>query len=210
MPKIVDHDLRRAELLEASLGLVAEEGIEAATMRRLARAAQCTTGAVTYYFEGRDALLVAMLRHAHQRAGARMVKAASSSSDPRARLRSVVREALPLDRERLLEWRVWLAFWGAAAGNPALGEEHAGRYDEWRALLEALAREALGDGDVTRFVETLIAIVDGYGVQIALCRGLKSGRARGLIQALDGSLENHFAQFGVESTLSSPPSRTVA
>ena len=78
MPRLVDHDARKGELLDASLALVASEGIEAASLRRLARAADCTTGAITYYFEGRDALLVAMLRRAHQTTGARMLRSASS------------------------------------------------------------------------------------------------------------------------------------
>ncbi|MCA3701097.1 MAG: TetR family transcriptional regulator, partial [Brevundimonas sp.] len=47
MPRLVDHDARKRELLDASLALVASEGIEAATLRRLARAADCTTGAIT-------------------------------------------------------------------------------------------------------------------------------------------------------------------
>ncbi|MCA6289296.1 MAG: TetR family transcriptional regulator C-terminal domain-containing protein, partial [Phenylobacterium sp.] len=141
MPRLVDHDARKRELLDASLVLVASEGIEAATLRRLARAADCTTGAITYYFEGRDALLVAMLRRAHQTTGARMLRAAGRGASPRDRLWGVLMEALPLDPERLAEWRVWLAFWGAAAGNPALVEENLARYAEWRALLQTLVRD---------------------------------------------------------------------
>jgi AcrR family transcriptional regulator len=101
MPRLVDHDARKRELLDASLALVAAEGIEAATLRRLARAADCTTGAITYYFEGRDALLVAMLRRAHQTTGARMLRAAGRGASPRDRLWAVLMEALPLDPERL-------------------------------------------------------------------------------------------------------------
>lgn len=196
MPRLVDHDARKSELLDASLALVAAEGIEAATMRRLARAADCTTGAVTYYFEGRDALLVAMLRHAHQRAGARMLEAASRAASPRDRLWAVLLEALPFDEERLAEWRIWLAFWGAAAGNPALVEEHTARYAEWRALLEAMTREAItATTDVSRLVDALIGLVDGYGVQIALCKSVRSGRARSLRQAAERVLNTQLAML---------------
>lgn len=197
MPRLVDHDARKSELLEASLALVAAEGIEAATMRRLARAADCTTGAVTYYFEGRDALLVAMLRHAHQRAGARMLAAASRIAVPRDRLWAVLMEALPFDEERLAEWRIWLAFWGAAAGNPALAEEHTARYAEWRALLEAMTREAVASTkNVADLVDLLIGLVDGYGVQIALCRSMRSNRARSLRQSVERVLSAQLDQCG--------------
>ncbi|MGH3177968.1 MAG: TetR/AcrR family transcriptional regulator, partial [Streptosporangiaceae bacterium] len=51
MPKVVDHAARRAELVDAAWRVIAEEGLEAATMRRIAEAAGCTTGRVTHYFD---------------------------------------------------------------------------------------------------------------------------------------------------------------
>ena len=190
MPRLVDHDARKRELLDASLALVASEGIEAATLRRLARAADCTTGAITYYFEGRDALLVAMLRRAHQTTGARMLRAAGRGASPRDRLWAVLMEALPLDPERLAEWRVWLAFWGAAAGNPALVEENLARYAEWRALLETLVRDLAGtQADLPLRVDALMGLIDGFGLQIALSKGLQSEGAVALRQSAERVLK---------------------
>jgi AcrR family transcriptional regulator len=190
MPRLVDHDARKRELLDASLALVAAEGIEAATLRRLARAADCTTGAITYYFEGRDALLVAMLRRAHQTTGARMLRAAGRGASPRDRLWAVLMEALPLDPERLAEWRVWLAFWGAAAGNPALVEENLARYAEWRALLETLVRDlAETQADLPLRVDALMGLIDGFGLQIALSKGLQSEGAVALRQSAERVLK---------------------
>jgi len=190
MPRLVDHDARKRELLDASLALVAAEGIEAATLRRLARAADCTTGAITYYFEGRDALLVAMLRRAHQTTGARMLRAAGRGASPRDRLWAVLMEALPLDPERLAEWRVWLAFWGAAAGNPALVEENLARYAEWRALLQTLVRDLAGTkADLPLRVDALMGLIDGFGLQIALSKGLQSEGAVALRQSAERVLK---------------------
>jgi AcrR family transcriptional regulator len=186
----VDHDARKRELLDASLALVASEGIEAATLRRLARAADCTTGAITYYFEGRDALLVAMLRRAHKTTGARMLRAAGRGASPRDRLWAVLMEALPLDPERLAEWRVWLAFWGAAAGNPALVEENLARYAEWRALLQTLVRDlAETQAGLPLRVDALMGLIDGFGLQIALSKGLQSEGAVALRQSAERVLK---------------------
>jgi AcrR family transcriptional regulator len=190
MPRLVDHDARKRELLDASLALVASAGIEAATLRRLARAADCTTGAITYYFEGRDALLVAMLRRAHQTTGARMLRAAGRGASPRDRLWAVLMEALPLDPERLAEWRVWLAFWGAAAGNPALVEENLARYAEWRALLQTLVRDLAGTkADLPLRVDALMGLIDGFGLQIALSKGLQSEGAMAVRQSAERVLK---------------------
>ena len=43
MPKQVDHGARRRQLVEASWAVIAREGLEGATLRKVAAAANCTT-----------------------------------------------------------------------------------------------------------------------------------------------------------------------
>ena len=194
MPKIADHGERRSSLVDSGLDLLAREGLEAATMRRLAVAANCTTGMITHYFENREALLLAMLRHVHTAAGARMIKAVARASTPRTKLDAVLLESLPLDAARLVEWKVWLAFWGAVPSAPNLAIEHAQRYDEWRSLLLRLVHESGLHGEgANRTVTNLIAIVDGYGLQMTLTGSPKS-KVSALLQehcrrALEQSLD---------------------
>ena len=86
-------------------------------------------------------------------------------------LRAVLAEALPLDQERILEWRVWLAFWGSAATSTCLQAEQHQRYREWRGLLKRVLATAQQDGqlsagiDLDRLVDQIVALVDGFGLQ---------------------------------------------
>lgn len=166
MPKVVDPEEKRAALIAASRALVADGGVGAATLRRVASAAGCTTGTVTHWFADRQALLVASLRSAHRAAGTRMLARAAEAPDDRARLEAVVWESLPLDESRMQEWRVWLAFWTEALGNPALAVENARRYDEWRALLVALLGPLSPAPDAE--ASTCMALVDGLGLRLVL------------------------------------------
>ncbi|MCE2990579.1 MAG: TetR/AcrR family transcriptional regulator [Aquidulcibacter sp.] len=169
MPKIVDHGERRAEFIVASWGVIAQEGLNAATLRRVAAAAGVTTGALTHYFSDREALLVEALRAAHFAAGARMLRAAAKLDDERKRLIAVLEEALPLDKRRQQEWRVWLAFWGEAVGSATLLEENQQRINEWRDFVEMLAVPLVPLGHSTSVVAmSLIALVDGLGLRLAL------------------------------------------
>ena len=59
MPRIVDVDVRRAELTDATARVIARSGIEAATMREIAAEAGWTTGALTHYFADKRELLLA-------------------------------------------------------------------------------------------------------------------------------------------------------
>ena len=93
--------MRRADLVAASLDVIANDGLAGATLRRIAAHMGASTGSITHYFDGRDALLVEAVRTAHEAAGLRMTRALGLSVDPRIRLEAVVLEALPLDSQRI-------------------------------------------------------------------------------------------------------------
>ena len=61
MPKIVDHDARREELLEPCLALFAARGFHAISMREIARHLGVTTGTLYHYFNGKLALFEQMI-----------------------------------------------------------------------------------------------------------------------------------------------------
>jgi AcrR family transcriptional regulator len=58
---IGDREARRAELLQAALSVIAEEGYAGASLRRVAERAGCTTGTVTYYFANKEAMMAAVI-----------------------------------------------------------------------------------------------------------------------------------------------------
>ena len=196
VPKVVDHAQRRRELVAATWAVVAAEGIEAATVRRIAEEAGCTTGRITHYFADKEEVLVAALRQVHRAAGRRMLAAIGPRSGLAA-LRAVLAEALPLDQERILEWRVWLAFWGSAATSASLQAEQHERYREWRGLLKRVLATAQlpADIDLDRLVDQIVALVDGFGLQGVLdpqhpqpeqLASRLNGAVDALIRAADG------------------------
>lgn len=56
MPKIVDHELYRKELLSKSYDLFAEKGYSAITMRQIAEGLGVSTGTLYHYFPNKKAL----------------------------------------------------------------------------------------------------------------------------------------------------------
>jgi len=62
LPRIVDHDARRAELLTAAFEVFDAEGYGSVSMRGLARALGVSTGTLYHYFDGKDALFEALVR----------------------------------------------------------------------------------------------------------------------------------------------------
>lgn len=61
MPRPLDAEARRGEILDRAFALFAEHGYHALSMRDLARELGATTGALYHWFDGKPALFEAML-----------------------------------------------------------------------------------------------------------------------------------------------------
>jgi AcrR family transcriptional regulator len=176
MPKIVDWDERRDEILSATWRVIARDGITGATIRAIAREANCSRGILGHYFHDKEDILGSALLLSHRRVGARMSAAAAGLSGMDA-LRAVMLEALPLDERRDLEAQIEISFWGRALGNAALSELQHSEFDRLWSRLHGLLRQAadLGqlrsDCDLDLATHELVALIDGLSAERVLYPG---------------------------------------
>jgi AcrR family transcriptional regulator len=167
---MADSESRRTEFAEAAWRTIAERGLDAATVRAVARGAGASTGRLVHYFRSKDELMLEALRHAGRVVRARM-NALFAAHAGLAALRAILLDALPLDAERRAEWRFWLAYWGRAASEPGLAAEQERRLGIWRAMLTRILGEARANSELRAGVdaaleaETIMALVDGLGQQ---------------------------------------------
>ena len=128
MPKIVDWDERRDEILSATWRVIARDGIAGATIRAIAKEANCSRGILGHYFDDKADILGSALVLSHRRVGARMAQASAGLTGLDA-LRAVMLEALPLDERRDLEAQIEISFWGRALGNARLRDLQHSEFD---------------------------------------------------------------------------------
>src|SRR3954453_19444518 len=105
MPKKVDHDARREELVLAAWQVIAERGIDEVTIREIAREAGYSSGVLAHYFENKDDLLAHASRMSHQHIYERYEAETATPHKAKA-LREVLMDNLPLDEQRDLETRI--------------------------------------------------------------------------------------------------------
>jgi len=67
MPKIVDHDAQRAELLDGAFEFFADTGYRATSMRTLAAGLGVSTGTLYHYFGSKEAIFEKMVVRMSQR-----------------------------------------------------------------------------------------------------------------------------------------------
>ncbi|MCP2330275.1 MULTISPECIES: TetR/AcrR family transcriptional regulator [Actinoalloteichus] len=126
MPRIVDHDQRRAQIALAFQRLLAAEGIAGVSFSRVAAEAGVSVGLIQHYFSGKEALLRYAYDDATSRLGQRVrqrVRSLEAAGRPvREVLVDSLVELLPLDEERQVEYRVRSALWFQATHHPGLAE----------------------------------------------------------------------------------------
>ena len=167
MPARGDHEQRRQQVARIAADLVAAGGLAAATHRRIAEAAGCSTTVVSHYFADKRDLVTATYREVGDRVAARL-EAARSSEDV---LVAILEALLPLDEDRTRDWRLLFTFLGLAATDAELTAEQRDRAAAARAQIEiALADDKQAgrippDADVPASARSLLSFVLGMGMQ---------------------------------------------
>lgn len=136
MPVLVDHEQTRKQIAQLAIGIIASEGIEGLTTRRMAEVAGTSRGIVSTYFRDMRDLTLAAFGLMVERQVALLEEVESAGGG----LRACVEALLPIDEERLQYWRVVIAFYGMALADPELA---------------AFQRERI-DGAVSRFERILV------------------------------------------------------
>ena len=57
MPKIVDHDQRREFIARVSAEIIAEQGLDQATIREIAQRTGFSKGVIEHYFDDKDHII---------------------------------------------------------------------------------------------------------------------------------------------------------
>ena len=147
MPKVVDHEARRLELMEVVVRLIARGGMEAATIREIARESGFSKGVVEHYFDDKEEMISAALEWVNLRYGER-TESATERLRGLAAIRKMIGATLPLTEAIRDEWRVRLVFWSAAAIDGALREQQGVRFQKAVDQFAKHLREALEDGEI--------------------------------------------------------------
>jgi len=173
MPKIVDWDARRDEILSATWRVIARDGITGATIRAIAREANCSRGILAHYFDDKADILGSALVMSHRRVVARM-NARADGLTGLAALRVVMLEALPLDGQRDLEAQIEISFWGRALGNPGLRKLQHAEFDRFAERLRGYLAEAEQEGELAEGLDLnlaahqLLVLIDGLSAERVL------------------------------------------
>ena len=176
MPRLIDRDLRTADLVVGVNRVLATHGIPGLTMRMIARESGISTGSLMHHFETRERIL----RIAAHRTGRTLISAAESDS-----LWIGLDAFLPSDEETKRLTRAWLAWCELWRSEPWLEETVTElRWRERRALAEL---HEVQPEDPR--LDTVVVVLDGLrGAVCAPVSAMCVDRAQDLLRTVSAAV----------------------
>lgn len=173
MARTKDQLRRRGELIAAAERAVLRKGAGAVKLRDVADEAGLTSGAVLYYYDELDSLLVETHSQAAERFCRQREELVDSIDDPRDQLRAAVRAGLPTGPEDELV-RLLYEFDGLGTRQPGYGRLSREYFARQVAIYHSVlvAGQAAGLFSLTAPARdvgrNLVALEDGYGYYVVL------------------------------------------
>lgn len=170
MPKIGMEEIRRRQLIAATIDSIHDVGFSATTLQSISRRAGVSSGLVAHYFKDKNGLLEATLRSLASDLNAGIVEKLQRARSPEARLEAIIAGLLAPEQFEPRTARVWLAFWGQLTHAPGL--KRVQHIYEQRLLsnLRYALRQRMPGSEAERQAVALAAMIDGLWLRAALSR----------------------------------------
>ena len=142
---------RRQDILRAAYDVAARQGIEALTVRAVAKRAAVSHGTVLFHFNRRDALVVSLLDNVLDATTVlRVPEEVERLRRPAERLRTLVRTEM----ERLCsdprQFRLFLEYWALGVRSAMIRRRVSAALKRYRAAFRAIGEAVAHDAATTR------------------------------------------------------------
>ncbi len=170
MPKVGMQPIRRSQLIAATLQAVDEVGMSDASIAYIARLAGVSNGIISHYFQDKNGLLEATMRHLMRALSqaVRARRAALQDDSPRAHLQAIIDSNFDASQVNAPAMKTWLAFWASSMHQPAL--RRLQRINDLRLYSNLCGqfRRALPLSQARAAARGLAALIDGLWLRGAL------------------------------------------
>ncbi|WP_421692944.1 TetR family transcriptional regulator [Aestuariivirga sp.] len=118
-PRTLDRDVRKAQLIEATIGSLAERGFSRTTLTEVARRAGLSHGLVLFHFRSKEGLLTETLDYLSEEYRQHWTSALEAAGGkPQQQLAALVTMDFTPEVCRPDRLAAWCAFWGESQSRP--------------------------------------------------------------------------------------------
>lgn len=180
MPKLGMQPIRRQQLIDATIATIEAHGFAEATIARISRRAGLSSGIISHYFGGKNALLAATMRWLLSDLRDAMIARQRQAQSPISRIEAIVAANFAPAQFTPRVCAVWLSFYAQVPHEPELARLHRVYMRRLHSNLRHAFGALLPAEAATRAAEGMGALIDGLWVQAALSREAPRERAHAL------------------------------
>lgn len=184
--KAYHHGNLKAVLAEAALAMVAESGLEAFTLREVARRAGVSHNAPYRHFKSREDLIAVLATEGLLKINREVAKAVKAAKDPSARVYAAARAYLKFGMKHPAEFK---AMFHGAFEREAY-PEYVAAYSESLNILSGLMESHTGKGDAAELAGDLLwATIHGI-TELGIAKRLRHGEMKALEELAECAVDS--------------------
>ncbi len=156
--------IRREELVQAAISVIAKEGVTGATLATIARRADMSPALVSHYFDGKDELLALTLLRITSLVRRELLRRLPANATPQERLLAIIGSNFDpqlYEPEVQMAWLQFGLIFQDGASEP-LRRINRMLERRFRSNIGFAFRQAIPANRVADAVDGMIALVDGY------------------------------------------------
>lgn len=165
-----DRETKRNELLSAAISVIANEGYAGTSMRKVAKQAGHTTGAVTYYFANKEELVSAVAQDLFDQFDATLTQGKDGVD-----VRAIIQQWMDwTGNEDSSTWLAVFQLLAHARHEPAFADVIKKRYSKFRKTLTRVLLEGQEQGVIRKDIKAelladqLSAMSDGWSMMLPI------------------------------------------
>jgi len=155
-------DMRRDELMEAAIMVIAKEGLHGATLSQIAVEAGMSTALVNHYFDSKEELLEATMRRLSGRYRSEIMALMPANPTPAQRLRAIIEGSFQPDNLTIASRKAWVQFLVNAMSGGRIF--HLFRLTGERVVsnIRYAVKQLVPPDQVDDTVDGIAAMIDGF------------------------------------------------
>jgi TetR/AcrR family transcriptional repressor of bet genes len=171
MPKVGIQPVRRRQLIDATIETIHDHGFADTTIARISKAAGMSSGIISHYFGGKNALLEATMRSLMQELRADYMKRLKVAKTPMERLEAIINNNFNEEQFTPQVTVAWLSFWAQVPFSDQLRRLNNIYFQRLASNLRHELRQLTTDQRADDISAAIAAMVDGIWVRTGLSRG---------------------------------------
>ncbi|WP_305819173.1 transcriptional regulator BetI [Photobacterium leiognathi] len=184
MPKVGMPDIRKPQLVNATMAVIERVGLHAASISLISKEAGVSTGIINHYFGGKHGLLEETMREILRRLSMSVTTSLSQipRNDHQGRINAIIMSNFDGYQAENKVAKTWLAFWSYAMHDAQLGRLQ--RVNEKRLLshLKIELKGLLPPSQAELIAHGIASLIDGIWLRGTLNpKGIDANNARMII-----------------------------